>query len=299
MAALKQMTAANARILRGGEQLTIPAKEIVPGDIVLLEAGNLVPADLRLIEAAQFKVDEALLTGESATVEKHSGTLENPDLPLADRKNMAYKGTIATYGRGRGVALRARGMGANVIVTEVDAVKALEAAMDGFRVMPIFTAANMGDIFITATGDKNVIDEKDFKVMKDGVIVCNTGHFNVEFNIPALEKMAVKKRGVRPFVKEYTLRDGRKINILAEGRLVNLAAAEGHPAEVMDMSFANQALAAEYLLRNKGKLVPGVYTLPSELDQEIAKLKLEALGVKIDTLTAEQKKYLASWQEGT
>ncbi len=230
-------------------------------------------------------------TGQSSL----DGILRSTNILLAGKTFV-----VCGYGWcGRGVAMKARGMGANVTVTEVDPLKALEAVMDGFRVMPIFTAANMGDIFITATGDKNVIDEKDFKVMKDGVIVCNTGHFNVEFNIPALEKMAVKKREVRPFVKEYTLRDGRKINILAEGRLVNLAAAEGHPAEVMDMSFANQALAAEYLLRNKGKLVPGVYTLPSELDQEIAKLKLEALGVKIDTLTAEQKKYLASWQEGT
>ncbi|MEK7611191.1 MAG: adenosylhomocysteinase [Patescibacteria group bacterium] len=200
---------------------------------------------------------------------------------------------------GRGVAAKARGMGANVIVTEVDPLKALEAVMDGFRVMPIFPAAKIGDIFITATGDKNVINEKDFNAMKNGVIVCNTGHFNVEFNIPALEKMAVKKRNIRQFVDEYTLKDGRKINILAEGRLVNLAAAEGHPAEVMDMSFANQALAAEYLVINKGKLQAGVYTLPADADAEIAALKLKAMGIQIDSLTSEQKAYLASWQEGT
>lgn len=200
---------------------------------------------------------------------------------------------------GRGVAAKARGMGANVIVTEIDPLKALEAVMDGFRVMPILSAAKIGDIFITATGDKNVIDEHDFKVMKNGVIICNTGHFNVEFNIPALEKMAAKKRNIRQFVDEYTLKDGRKINILAEGRLVNLAAAEGHPAEVMDMSFANQALAAEYLVEHKGKLPSGVFTLPSEVDAEIASLKLTAMGVEIDTLTREQRAYLASWQEGT
>ncbi len=200
---------------------------------------------------------------------------------------------------GRGTATRAEGMGANVIVTEVDPVRALEAVMDGFRVMPIIEAAKLGDIFITATGDKNVIDRTHFLKMKSGAIVCNTGHFNVEFNLPVLRTLSTKVRAMRDFVEEYTLRDGRKIYVLAEGRLINLAAAEGHPAEVMDMSFANQALAAEYLVRNQGKMAAGVYILPEEIDREIAVLKLKSLGVKIDKLTPEQKAYLASWQEGT
>ncbi len=206
---------------------------------------------------------------------------------------------VAGYGWcGRGVAMRARGLGANVIVTEVDEIKALEAAMDGFIVMPMDAAAKTGDIFITLTGDINVIDERHFAVMKDGAIVSNSGHFNVEINIPALRKMASKRREVRPFVEEYTVK-GRKIYLLAEGRLINLAAAEGHPASVMDMSFANQSLASEYMIKNASSLENKVYTLPEVLDREIAGLKLSAMGVKIDKLTPQQKKYLASWQEGT
>lgn len=206
---------------------------------------------------------------------------------------------VAGYGWcGRGVAMRARGLGANVIVTEVDEIKALEAAMDGFIVMPMDAAAKEGDIFITLTGDINVIDEKHFAVMKDGAIVSNSGHFNVEINIPALRKMASKVRELRPFVEEYTVK-GRRIYLLAEGRLINLAAAEGHPASVMDMSFANQSLASEYMVKNASSLEKKVYTLPEVLDREIASLKLSAMGVKIDKLTPQQKKYLASWQEGT
>ena len=200
----------------------------------------------------------------------------------------------------RGIAMRAKGMGANVIVTEVDPLKALEAVMDGFRVMPMIEAAPIGDVFVTSTGDINVIDRHHFEVMKDGAIVCNSGHFNVEINIPALREMAAgEPRLVRPFVEQYRLPDGRTINLLAEGRLVNLSAAEGHPASVMDMSFANQALGAEYILVNGKTLENRVYTIPAEIDQEIARLKLESMGVKIDTLTEEQVRYLNQWQEGT
>ncbi len=207
---------------------------------------------------------------------------------------------VAGYGWcGRGLAMRARGMGANVIVTEVDPLRALEAVMDGFRVMPMVEAAKIGDIFCTLTGDINVIDKHHFEVMKDGAIVSNSGHFNVEINIPSLEEMATEKRRVRPFVDQYRLPDGRAIHILGEGRLINLAAAEGHPASVMDMSFANQALAAEYIAKNADKLARKVYGVPEEIDKEIARLKLEAMGVQIDTLTEEQVAYLNSWEEGT
>jgi adenosylhomocysteinase len=207
---------------------------------------------------------------------------------------------VAGYGWcGRGLAMRARGMGSNVIVTEVNPLPALEAVMDGFRVMPMAEAAKIGDIFVTVTGDLNVIDQHHFEVMKDGAIVCNSGHFNVEINIPALEKMAVDKRLVRPFVEQYALPDGRLINLLGEGRLINLAAAEGHPASVMDMSFANQALGLEYMARNADKLEKKVYSIPPEIDKEIARLKLEGMNVSIDTLTEAQVKYLNSWEEGT
>ena len=200
---------------------------------------------------------------------------------------------------GRGLAMRARGMGANVIVTEVDPMVALEAVMDGFRVMPMAEAAPVGDVFVTVTGDLNVVDKHHVEAMKEGAWVANSGHFNVEINIPSLEKMSVAKRLVRPFVESYELPDGRVINILGEGRLVNLAAAEGHPASVMDMSFANQALGAEYMLKNADKLEKRVYNVPEEIDREIARLKLEAMGVRIDKLTDEQVKYLGSWEEGT
>lgn len=207
---------------------------------------------------------------------------------------------VAGYGWcGRGLAMRARGMGANVIVTEIDPLAALEAVMDGFRVMPMQAAASLGDIFCTLTGDINVLDRHHFEAMKDGAIVSNSGHFNVEINIPALEEMAEEKRQIRQFVEEFTLSDGRRINLLADGRLVNLAAAEGHPASVMDMSFANQALSLEYLLKNAEELENKVYTIPEAIDIEIARLKLGAMEVEIDVLTEEQKKYLTSWEEGT
>ncbi len=207
---------------------------------------------------------------------------------------------VAGYGWcGRGLAMRARGMGANVIVTEVDPLAALEAVMDGFRVMPMLEAAAIGDIFCTVTGDINVIDRPHFEVMKDGAIVANSGHFNVEINIPALEEMAREKRRVREYVEQYVLPDGRRIHLLGEGRLINLAAAEGHPASVMDMSFANQALSAEWILENAERLEKKVYTIPERIDREIARLKLEAMGVRIDTLTEDQARYLSSWEEGT
>ena len=207
---------------------------------------------------------------------------------------------IAGYGWcGRGLAMRARGMGANVVITEIDPLPALEAVMDGFRVLEMSEAARIGDIFVTVTGDLNVIDRSHFELMKDGAIIANSGHFNVEINIPALEKMSKEKRLVRPFVEQYILEDDRRINLLGEGRLINLAAAEGHPASVMDMSFANQALSVEYVVKNADKLEKKVYSVPAEIDQEIARLKLDAMGVQIDKLTSEQEKYLNSWEEGT
>lgn len=207
---------------------------------------------------------------------------------------------VAGYGWcGRGLAMRARGMGANVIVTEVDPLPALEAVMDGYRVLPMIEAARVGDIFCTVTGDINVIDRVHFENMKDGAIVANSGHFNVEVNIPALEALSVEKRLVRPFVEQYVLKDGRRINLLGEGRLINLAAAEGHPPSVMDMSFANQALAVEYMLNNADKLENKVYSVPAEIDKQIARLKLDAMGIALDTLTEEQIRYLNSWEEGT
>lgn len=207
---------------------------------------------------------------------------------------------VAGYGWcGRGLAQKARGMGANVIVTEVDPMAALEAVMDGFRIMPMNEAAKVGDFFCTLTGDINVIDKHHFQVMKDGAIVSNSGHFNVEINIPALEEMAKDKRQVRPFVEAYELSDGRAIHLLGEGRLINLAAAEGHPASVMDMSFANQALSAEYMVKNADKLENKVYPVPEDIDREIARIKLDAMGIQIDELTEEQIAYLNSWEEGT
>jgi adenosylhomocysteinase len=211
--------------------------------------------------------------------------------------------TIVVAGYGwcsRGIAMRAQGMGGNVVVTEVDPLKALEAVMDGFRVMPMVEAAPLGDIFISATGDINVIDERHFGLMKDGALVANSGHFNVEINIPQLAAMSQgEPRKVREFVDQYTLKSGHRINLLGDGRLINLAAAEGHPASVMDMSFANQALSAQYMAKNAKSLKPNVYTVPEEIDKEVARLKLAAMNVNIDTLTPEQEKYLASWEEGT
>lgn len=231
-------------------------------------------------------------TGQSTL----DGIVRATNLLLAGR-------TVVVGGYGwcsRGIAMRAKGLGAIVIVTEVDHLKALEAMMDGFRVMPMMKAASVGDIFVSATGDINVLDRHHFEVMKDGAILANSGHFDVEINKPALRDMSIgEPRKVRPFVEQFTLKDGRKLNLLGEGRLINLAAAEGHPAAVMDMSFAGQAMAAKYLLENKGALANKVHSIPEAIDQEIASIKLASMGVEIDTLTAEQIRYLGSWEEGT
>jgi adenosylhomocysteinase len=200
---------------------------------------------------------------------------------------------------GKGAAMRARGLGANVIITEVDPIRAIEGVMDGYRVMTITEAAPLGDVFITVTGNRHVIDKDHFLAMKDGAIVCNSGHFDLELNLEALEKQAKSKRNVRPLMEEYTLPSGNRVYVLADGRLVNLACAEGHPASVMDMSFANQALAAEYLVKHKGKLEAGLHVLPSEVDMEIATLKLKSMGVKIDKLTPQMVEYMNSWKAGT
>jgi len=231
-------------------------------------------------------------TGQSTI----DGIIRAADVLLAGKKFV-----IAGYGWcGRGLATRARGMGAIVIVTEVDPLRALEAAMDGFLVMPMSEAARIGDIFCTVTGDISCIRKEHFSVMKDGAIICNSGHFNVELNIPDLESLAVRvNKGVRRNIDEYVLADGRKICLLAEGRLVNLAAAEGHPASVMDMSFAVQALTTEYVVKNQKKLKAKVYDVPREIDEWVAQLKLKSMGIEIDTLTPEQEKYLSSWEMGT
>jgi adenosylhomocysteinase len=217
--------------------------------------------------------------------------------------NVLFSGknvVVAGYGWcGRGVASRARGMGANVIVTEIDPLKGLEAVMDGFRVMPMDEAAPLGDFFVTVTGNLKVIRGEHFAAMKDGAIVCNSGHFNVELDIPALEKLSKKKLAVRSGVDQYTLKNGRRVSLLGEGRLVNLATAEGHPSSVMDMSFANQALGAEFIVKNYKKLEKKVYPVPADIDKEISRLKLAGMGVSIDKLTKEQVKYLASWEMGT
>ncbi len=210
------------------------------------------------------------------------------------------KVVVCGYGWcGKGIARRAQGMGAQLIITEVNPIPALEATMDGYQVMPLIKACQIGEVFITTTGNINVIDETHILGMKDGAILANSGHFNVEINIPALESLAESKRRIRPFVDEYTLADGRRIYLLGEGRLINLAAAEGHPASVMDMSFANQALCVEYLAKTKGKLKPDVYPVPEEIDREVGRLKLSSIGITIDSLTKEQRKYLESWESGT
>ncbi len=230
-------------------------------------------------------------TGQSTI----DGILRATNILLAGRNFV-----VAGYGWcSRGIAMRARGIGANVIVTEVDPLRALEAVMDGFRVMTMLEAAKIGDIFVTATGDINVIDRHHFEVMKDRAILANSGHFNVEINIPALRELAVEVRKPRPGVDQYFMADGRRLSVLGEGRLVNLALAEGHPASVMDMSFANQALGIEYLVKKEGALENKVYPIPEQMDREIARLKLTAMGLEIDTLTLEQQQYLSSWEEGT
>jgi len=235
--------------------------------------------------------DNVYGTGQSAI----DGILRATNILLAGKTFV-----VAGYGHcGKGLAQRAKGMGANVIVCEVDPLKALKAVMDGFRVMKMREAAKVGDVFVTVTGDKDVITKEHMKLMKDGAVLANAGHFNVEVSVKGLKEISVKKRKVNDCVEEYTLKNGKRLYLLGEGRLVNLACAEGHPSEVMDMSFADQALVAEWLVRNRGKLEPKVYDVPKEIDEEVASLKLKSMGVEIDELTEEQKKYLESWKEGT
>jgi len=258
-----------------------------------MEKNNVLKYPIIAVNDSKTKYffDNRYGTGQSTI----DGILRATNVLLAGAKVV-----VAGYGWcGRGFAMRAKGMGADVIVTEVDPLKAIEAVMDSYRVMPMSAAARIGDVFCTLTGDINVLRPEHFKIMKDNAVVCNSGHFNVEIDIPGLAKMAVKKRKIREFVDEYTLKNGRKVNLLAEGRLVNLSAAEGHPACVMDMSFANQALSAEYLVKFGKTLKKKVYVVPEKIDSQIAALKLKSMGVGIDRLTPEQKKYLASWEMGT
>ena len=254
---------------------------------------GVLPYPVIAVNDAQTKhmFDNRYGTGQSTI----DGVVRCTNVLLAGSKFV-----VAGYGWcGRGLAMRARGMGADVIVTEVDPTRALEAVMDGFRVMSMTEAARIGDVFVTVTGNKSVIAREHFELMKDGAVLANSGHFNVEIDIPALESMASSRRATREFVEEYAMRDGRKIYLLGEGRLINLAAAEGHPASVMDMSFANQALAAEYLVGHHAQMEKKVYAVPEEQDRRVARLKLESMGIRIDRLTPQQEEYLASWSEGT
>lgn len=259
-----------------------------------MERNGVLPFPAIAVNNAQTKhfFDNRYGTGQSTI----DGIIRATNILLAGRTMV-----VVGYGWcGKGVAMRAKGLGANVIVTEVNPIKAVEAVMDGFRVMPIIEAAPIGDLFVTVTGNCHVIDEQHFALMKDGAIVCNSGHFDLELNLPALAAISNKRTNLRPFVEEFTLQEnGNRIIVLGEGRLINLAAAEGHPASVMDMSFANQALSVEYLIKRKGELEPGVHNLPEEVDIEIAGLKLCALGISFDTLSPEQTEYLSSWETGT
>jgi adenosylhomocysteinase len=259
-----------------------------------MERANLLSFPAMAVNNAQTKhlFDNRYGTGQSTL----DGIIRATNILLAGRTVV-----VVGYGWcGKGVSMRARGLGANVVVTEINPIKAVEAVMDGFRVMPMNAAAPLGDIFITVTGNRHVIDGTHFPMMKDGAIVCNSGHFDLELNLTALREMSHQSKQLRPFVEEFALREGgQRVIVLGEGRLINLAAAEGHPASVMDMSFANQALSVEYLIKQRGKLAPGVHLLPEEVDVEIAGLKLKALGVSIDTLTSEQVEYLTSWETGT
>ena len=256
------------------------------------KAGKLTYPIIAVNDAqTKYLFDNRYGTGQSTL----DGVIRATNILLAGKTLV-----VAGYGWcGKGLALRAKGMGAQVIVTEVDPTKALEAAMDGCRVMPMVQAAPIGDIFITVTGDKHVISQDVIKHLKDGAILANSGHFNVEIDIPALESFSISKRCVRQFTDEYTLQNGRKVYLLGEGRLINLASAEGHPASVMDMSFANQAMCLEYLAKHKGHLATKVFAVPDEIDKDIARLKLATMNISIDTLTPEQEQYLAGWEEGT
>ena len=287
---------------------TIHAKrpDLIPGVLGGSEETTTGVIRLRAMEADGVLAYPMIAVNDADTkhlFDNRYGTGQSTIDGVIRATNRLLAGTVvvvAGYGWcARGVATRASGMGANVIITEIDPLRALEAVMDGYRVMPMLAAARIGDVFITLTGDTTVIGAKAFAVMKDGAIICNSGHFDVEIDIPALASLAGPPRRIRDHVEQYTLKDGRRINLLAEGRLVNLAAAEGHPPGVMDMSFANQALAAEHIVKHHAKLENKVYPVPKAMDQEIARLKLKSMGVKIDKLTKEQREYLASWHLGT
>jgi adenosylhomocysteinase len=281
-------------------------RELIPGIIGGTEETTTGVIRLRSMERDGVLAYPIIAVNDANTkhlFDNRYGTGQSTIDGILRATNVLYAGKVFVVGGygycGRGVAMRASGMGARVIVCEVDPLRALEAVMDGYQVMPMLEAARVGDIFCTVSGNINVIRKEHFERMKDGAIVANSGHFNVEIEIPALEKLAVSRRKVRDFVEEFTLADGRRIYLLGEGRLINLAAAEGHPACVMDMSFANQALCCEYIVKNGKSLEKKVYAVPEEIDKQIAALKLESMGVQIDALTPEQERYLASWQEGT
>ncbi|GHO54806.1 adenosylhomocysteinase [Ktedonobacter sp. SOSP1-85] len=280
--------------------------ELVENVVAGLEETTTGVIRLKSMEKAEVLRFPVLAVNDSDTkhmFDNRYGTGQSTlDAIIRSTNRLLAGRTLVVFGYGwcgRGVASRGHGLGANVVVCEVDPTRALEAVMDGYRVMPGVEAAAIGDILVTVTGDINVIDQDHLEHMKNGALIANSGHFNDEINIPALEKLATNKRRVRDFVDEYTYSDGRRVYLLAEGRLVNLSAAEGHPASVMDMSFANQALGAEYMLKLAKDLEPRVYTIPADIDKEIARLKLQSMGVRIDTLTPEQEKYLNSWESGT
>jgi adenosylhomocysteinase len=284
----KDYTKLAAKVIGGTEETTTGVIRLRN----MAKAGKLIYPIIAVNDAqTKHLFDNRYGTGQSTI----DGITRATNILWAGRKVV-----VSGYGWcGKGIAKRAQGLGAHVIITEVQPIPALEAAMDGYRVMPLVKACEMGDVFITATGDMNVIDERHISRMKDGAILANSGHFNVEINIPALESLAKSKKRIRSSVDEYTLGDGRRIYLLGEGRLINLAAAEGHPASVMDMSFANQALCLEYLTKMKGQLKPAVYPVPEEIDQKVGRLKLASMNITIDSLTREQKEYLQSWEEGT
>ncbi|MBI2413226.1 MAG: adenosylhomocysteinase [Deltaproteobacteria bacterium] len=281
-------------------------KELAPGVLGSTEETTTGVIRLKSLAASKILKFPVIAVNDASTkhfFDNRYGTGQSTLDGILRATNRLFAGSIFVvcgYGWcGKGVAMRAKGMGANVVVTEIDPLKALEAVMDGFRVMPMSEAAKIGDIFCTVTGNLNVIRKEHFVKMKDGVLVCNSGHFNVELDLDGLKSVSKGKKIVREFVEEYSMKNGRKVCVLGEGRLINLASAEGHPASVMDMSFANQALAADFLVKKGKNLAKEVYTVPEEIDKEIARLKLASLGMKIDTLTPEQKKYLASWEMGT
>ncbi len=281
-------------------------RDLVKGILAGTEETTTGVIRLKSLEAKRLLLFPIIAVNDANTkhlFDNRYGTGQSTIDGILRATNKLIAGTnfvVAGYGWcGKGVAQRAKGMGANVIITEVEALRALEAVMDGFRVMTVKEASKVGDIFITLTGDRSVLRSEHFKLMKDGAIICNAGHFNVEIDIPALEKMSKRKRRIREYVEEYTLKDARRINLLGEGRLINLSAAEGHPAQVMDMSFANQALSAEFVKLNSQRLQNKVYSVPKEIDEKIAALKLKSMNVAIDNLTPEQKIYLSSWELGT